>query len=73
MHTNPFTDVGYDLADLKRQISQKVDNHELHSLRSHVDGLERSLWKARSEINDLRSRCERLEEVVRELNPGAAI
>ena len=70
MHTNPFTNVGYDLADIKRSISQKVDSHELSSLRSTVDSLERSLREVRSENDGLRSRVDRLEEVVRELNPG---
>ena len=73
MHTNPFTDVGYDLADIKRQVAQKADSNELHSLRSSMDSLERSLREACSTIDGLRSRCERLEEVVRELNPGAAL
>jgi predicted nucleic acid-binding Zn-ribbon protein len=73
MHTNPFSDVGYDLADIKRQLSQKADNHEILTLRSHVDSLEHALREASSEIDGLRSRCERLEEAVRELNPGLAI
>jgi len=71
MHTNPFSDVGYDLQDLRNQIRQKADTHEIHSLRSSVDSLERSNRSLSSEVDGLRSRCERLEELVRELNPGA--
>ena len=73
MHTNPFTDVGYDLQDLRNQIQRKADESEIYSLRSSVDSLERSLREASSTIDGLRSRCERLEEAVRELNPGLNI
>ena len=65
MHTNPFSAVGYDLSDLRRQIAEKADNHEIHSLRGTLDRLERSVDMARnehrSEIDGLCSRCEILE------------
>ena len=62
MHQNPFTAGGYDYQDLARQIQQKVDRHEVHSLRGDVDRLERSNRELSSEIDGLRRRCERLEE-----------
>lgn len=77
MHSNPFSSVGYDLADLRRQIDQKVEKYEIHSLQSSLDRIERSVDMARDEhrgeLDRLRSRCERLEALVLELNPGAAL
>lgn len=70
MHTNPFTPAGYDLSELRSKIDQKADKHEIHSLRGDVDRLERSNGELRSEIDELRRRCERMAEVLRELNPG---
>lgn len=74
MHTNPFSSTGYDLADLQRQIARKADDHEVHSLRSSLDRVERSSDMARDEqrreIDGLRARCERLEALVLELNHG---
>lgn len=77
MHQNPFTPAGYDHAHLERQIQQKADNYEVTSLRSTLDRLERSVDMAREEhrreLDGLRSRCEQLERLVQELNPGALI
>lgn len=70
MHSNPFSSAGYDIAALQRAIDQKADRHEMATLRGDVDRLERALGEARSESDGLRSRLERLEEAVRELNPG---
>lgn len=65
MHTNPYSAVGYDILDIKRQIAGKVDSYEIHALRSTVDRLERSIDMARnehrSEIDGLRSRIEAVE------------
>lgn len=72
MHTNPFTPAGYDLSELRSKIEQKADKHEIHSLRSDVDRLERTNEERRSEIAELRARCERMAEVLREINPGLA-
>lgn len=72
-HTNPFSNVGYDIQDLKRQIEHKADQHEIHALNSKLDRLEHSLREACAETDGLRLRCKRLEEVVRELNPGACL
>jgi len=77
MHTNPFTSAGYDFSDLQRQVNQKADCYEVHSLRSALDRVEHSVGMARDEqrreIDGLRARCERLEALVLELNPGAAL
>lgn len=67
MHTNPFTDVGYDLQALKNELQQKADKHEIHSLRSTLDRMEHSLREACSDIASLRHRCEVLEESCQEL------
>ena len=73
MHQNPFTPGGYDYSHLERQLHDKADRHEIHSLRSNVDSLEHTVRELGSEITELRSRCERLQEAVRELNPGLNI
>ena len=70
MHTNPFTPTGYDLSEMRSKIEQKVDKHEIHSLRGDVARLECANGELRSEIDGLRTRCERMAEVLRELNPG---
>jgi predicted nucleic acid-binding Zn-ribbon protein len=62
MHQNPFSAGGYDYSSLERQLHQKADSHELHSLRSDVARLERTNGELSSRIDDLRSRCERIEE-----------
>lgn len=53
--------------EIERKLQQKADLHEVHTLRGDVDRLERALRESRSEINGLRSRCERLEEGCQEL------
>lgn len=73
IHTNPFTPTGYELSELKREIQQKADRHETTSLRGTMDSLERTLRELSTEIIELRSRNERLEEAVRDLNPGVNI
>jgi hypothetical protein len=73
MYTNPFSGVGYDLRSLESKIDRKADQHETASLRGDVADLERALRDARAESDELRARVERLEEAVRELNPGLAI
>lgn len=70
MHTNPFSSAGYDFRDLENKIRDKADAHEVHSLRSDVARLERTNGELRSEIDGLRTRCEHMAEVLRELNPG---
>ena len=71
-HTNPFSPTGYDIQDLRSRIDRKADQHEISSLRSDVAALERANGEIRSEIDGLRTRCERMAEVLRELNPGIA-
>lgn len=77
MHSNPFSAVGYDLSDLRRQVDQKVGKYEFHSLQSALDRVEHSVDMARNEhrreIDELRARCDRLSAIVQELNPGANV
>lgn len=68
MHQNPFTPGGYDYQNLERQLHDKADKHEIYSLRSSLDSLERTVRELSSGNDELRRRCERLEETVRELN-----
>lgn len=65
MHSNPFSQVGYDLRNLESKIDRKADQHEIHALRSNVDSLEYSLRKTRDETDGLRARVETLEESLR--------
>ena len=73
MHQNRFSPGGHDYSHLERQLHEKADRHEIHSLRSNVDSLERAMREACSALDGLRSRCEKLEEIVRELNPGVNV
>ena len=66
MHQNPFTPGGYDYSHLERQLHDKADRHEIHSLRSTVDCLERAVRELRSEIDGLRNRCEEMDRRERE-------
>lgn len=68
MHQNPFSPGGYDYSHLERQLHEKADRHEIHSLRGDVDRLERANMAIRSEIDHLRSQCEQMAEALRELN-----
>jgi len=76
MHSNPFTSTGYDISDLQRQVSQKADSYEISSLRSSLDRVEHSVDMGRDEhrreVDELRSRCERLEEGQRRLEEEIA-
>lgn len=67
MHTNPFTAAGYDLAELQRKIEQKADQHETNALSGDVARLERTIGELRTEIDELRRRCEVLEESGQEM------
>lgn len=77
MHQNPFSPAGYDHSHLERQLQNKAGQYEVTALRSTLDRLERSIDMARqehrAEIDGLRARCEQLEKLVLELNPGALI
>jgi septal ring factor EnvC (AmiA/AmiB activator) len=70
MHSNPFSPIGYDLNDIKAQLARKANEHELPQIRSDVASLERTVGELRTENDGLRSRVERLESAVLELNPG---
>lgn len=67
-HVNPFSDVGYEIADVRREVSRKADANEVHSVARNVDSLEHSLREARAEIDGLRHRCEALEASFAEMN-----
>lgn len=73
LHTPPFSGVGHDLHGLKDEIRRKADSSDLYPIRRDVDGLERTVGELRTANDELRTRCERLEEAVRELNPGLNI
>lgn len=76
MHSNPFSSTGYDISDLQRQVSQKADSYEVSALRSSLDRVEHSVDMGRDEhrreVDELRSRCERLGEGQRRLEEEIA-
>lgn len=55
------------LSDIERKLQGKANEHEIHSLRSDVDSLERSLRESRSETSELRSQLQALQEVIEQL------
>jgi hypothetical protein len=62
----------YHAHEIDRKLELKADRHETHTLRSDVARLERTVGELSTEIDGLRGRCERMAEVLRELNPGLA-
>ena len=69
----PWTEIGRlqsDVSDIKRQLNNKVDNHEIHTLRNNVDSLERSMWELSSSVDELRGRIEDAENKIMILEDG---
>jgi predicted RNase H-like nuclease (RuvC/YqgF family) len=58
--------------EVERKLELKADRHEVYSIRGDVARLERTNGELRTQIDELRHRCERMAEVLRELNPGIA-
>lgn len=65
--------------DIERQMQQKAESHDVDSLRSNVDRLERSIGEASSCIDGLRfeleatlSRVEDLERRLEDLCPDVS-
>lgn len=61
MHSNPFTDYGHDIRELRSAIDRKPDSHELHEINRRLDRLEHSLREACSTIDGFLSRLQELE------------
>ena len=64
MWTDPMSELGRVERSLQSEIRQKANSHEVHSLRSNVDGLERTVRDLRSEIDGLRSELAKLREAL---------
>lgn len=65
----PWTDIGHlqtELGDLKQKILGKADLHEIRSLNACLHALEHSVREISSTLDELRRRCEVLEESQRE-------
>jgi flagellar biosynthesis chaperone FliJ len=61
----PWTGLGSlqsDVSDIKSQLHGKVDSHEIHSINSRLDRLEHTMREISSALDELRHRCEILEE-----------
>ena len=54
--------VEYEIRDLRSEISRKADQHEIHSLRSTVDSLERTVSQLNTDIDGLRHRLSEMEQ-----------
>ena len=52
----------YEIRDVKSEISRKADKHEIHTLNSRVDSLERTLSNLSSTVNEIFSRLQTVEE-----------
>ena len=73
----PWTEIGRlqsDVSDIKRQLNGKVESHEIHSLKSNVDSMERSLREISSNFDALRYRVEetenKIDQILLELDNG---
>ncbi len=61
----PTTGVGalqQELSELRSALHRKAESHEISTLRSHLDSLERSLHQMDSEITSLRAELQTLRE-----------
>ena len=52
----------YPNQSLGSKLDEKVNRYELSSIRSNVDGLERTVGTLRAEIDELRRQCEELRQ-----------
>jgi hypothetical protein len=61
----PWTEIGtlqQDIMSLKRDIHNKADNHEISSINSRLDSLERAYRDLSAQVDGLLSRLQTLEE-----------
>lgn len=61
----PWTDIGSlqsDVREIRSQIHNKADNHEIHSINRRLDSLEHTCRELSSQINEVLYRVQRLEE-----------
>jgi hypothetical protein len=65
IHSSPFSQVGNDLRELD---SRKADKHEIHTLNSRVDTLERAYRELSSDVNGLRSELQTAQETIRQIS-----
>ncbi len=66
MRFNDFQTEGR-ISALENSLREKVNQHEISSLRGTVDHLEYSLREARIEIDELRSQLYHVQEAVEQL------
>jgi len=67
----PWTEIGglqSEIRDIKSELGQMVRSYELHSLTSRVDRLEHSVRETSSQVNELLSRIETVENRTRGLD-----
>jgi conjugal transfer/entry exclusion protein len=65
MNHAPWTDIGYlqtDIQQLKNELQQKANSHEIHSINSRMDSLERTCVELSSQFNEILFRLQKLEE-----------
>lgn len=61
LNSSVFSGVGQDIHRLE---SNKADKHEIHTLNSNVDSLERANRELRAEVNGLRSELQTLTDEI---------
>ena len=61
----PWTPIGSlqsDVQSITSQLARKADTHEIHSLNSKLDSLERTMREISTTLNGVLSRLQELEE-----------
>jgi archaellum component FlaC len=61
----PWTDIGRiqsEISSIENQIRGKADNHEIHSIHSRLDNLERECREIRSLFDGIRSELQTAQE-----------
>lgn len=56
--------VEHEVREIRSLIQQKADKHEIHSINSRLDSLERTLSNLSSEVNGVLHRLSSVEENV---------
>jgi len=65
MFFNPMTGLGQlqgEIQDVRRMVNSKAERYEITSINSRLDALEHSLREICASVDEIRSRCDRLEE-----------
>lgn len=65
MNQAPWTDIGHlqnEVREIKNTLHNKANSHEIHSINSRLDSVERSCRELSATFNEILSRLQKHEE-----------